>query len=386
MEIQDLIKKFEQECLFGSDRTKNFILYDRLLDKIDNEENIHWNLNYARSYLSIVWYRLKKENLGVTVRYFNDNESREKELEEGEKPNIFVEPYGLNEDGNYVIIFNTNLRDKYAKSIYCLAIKGKVPSALNKYPFYTWEDLNFLSVNEAIDCELRKSMQHVMNRIKNVWGGEMPSIRLKIENFSAPDRCTIRVNELSELEFDRNKIEPSLKERENRLKVFCPKGVNRYRFFKQKIKGDASNKESKLLGWDHIVVDGSDSLSLQLINTILSDMGKKYYYTDKFAIQQDVMNRDVYNCLKELIRRAIYRSSELIYKKHYIAPIYHIENNTISYVLPLYIYQRKKPDCALIFNYDNDSKQYVGKTLLNMDEVRIDARICGEIDDYKWMF
>lgn len=59
MKIKELIKNFEEECLFGENRFRNIILYDNLLDKIEREENMQWNLENIRSYLSIIWYRLK---------------------------------------------------------------------------------------------------------------------------------------------------------------------------------------------------------------------------------------------------------------------------------------------------------------------------------------
>ena len=71
MKIKELIKNFEEECLFGENRFRNIILYDNLLDKIEREENMQWNLENIRSYLSIIWYRLKNECPNVRKRYFN---------------------------------------------------------------------------------------------------------------------------------------------------------------------------------------------------------------------------------------------------------------------------------------------------------------------------
>ncbi len=51
----------------------------------------------------------------------------------------------------------------------------------------------------------------------------------------------------------------------------------------------------------------------------------------------------------------------------------------------MFISQREKPDCVLVFNETNDG-EYVGNTLLNMDEARTNTRVLDKIDNYKWMF
>lgn len=388
MLIEDLIKDFEEECLFGSDRIKNFILYDRLLDKINNYggEKMLWNLKYIRSYLAIIWYRLKEEAPNIKKCFFDKNGSSNVSSKNVEK--VLVLPYG--EEGT-VVIFNTNLKDKYVENIYCLSVKGKDINIniSDTYPFYTEKELLSLCVNEAIEFALKKSIRTALDIIKDFWKGNLPSIKLEAKALFNFNCLTIRVKELSELDFDRNRIDPSIVEREKRLKHPVPKGRNRNEFLKNELRGNinASKKQSKLLGWDHIVIDGSDNLPFSLLKMILPE---KYSLFNLYDRQLAIIEQtDAYDCLKTLIQRAIDRSFKLAYKKNYIVPIYFVEQNDISYVLPLYLYQREKPDCVLVFNYEKEQNdeigQYVGKTLLNMDEARIDARILGEIDDYSWL-
>lgn len=113
---------------------------------------------------------------------------------------------------------------------------------------------------------------------------------------------------------------------------------------------------------------------------------KKYHYIDKYKMQVDIIEKNgVYDFLKNIIQKAINRSLKRASEKYYIASSYYIEQNKISYLLPLFISQREKPDCVLVFNETNDG-EYVGNTLLNMDEARTNTRVLDKIDNYKWMF
>lgn len=381
MKIQDLIENFEKECLSGENRFRNMLFYDSLLDKIRHEARMQWNLENIRSYLSIIWYRLKNECPSVYNRYFNKDEESPT-MNKGEQ--IVIEPYGK---CGFIAIFNTNLKDWHSDDIYCLFIKDDSnnfveldSSTARLYPFCSQEELSYLRTNETIGNDLKDKILVLISRIEQDFSNSLPSVGLKPKSFNC-EKLTIKINE-PKMSIYKNKygyqIDPLRETRKRRIKEAQKKGRN-----VEDVLGRRKNvPESLLSGWDHIIIDGSDNLPLSLLNMIFN---RKYRYIDKYMTQVAIIeNIAVYGFLKNIIHRAIERSIKESSEKNYIASIYYIEQDKISYLLPLYIMQREKPDCALVFNEIND--KYVGVTLMSIDEARTDARVLSKIDDYEWMF
>lgn len=384
MKIKELIKNFEEECLFGENRFRNIILYDNLLDKIEREENMQWNLENIRSYLSIIWYRLKNECPNVRKRYFSVNKEYSV-LNKEEK--ISVQPYGEDKDG-LIAVFNTNLKNKYQDYIYCLFIKDgdskfmELKNVDSFYPFCTKDELSILLTEKTIDDNLKTMILALRRIIEQDFKNKLPSIGLKPKDFSC-ENLYIKINESQPsvyIDKDKHPIDSSKATRKERI---LQTDTTKIMDVEKKLRGGKNTPESKLSGWDHIIIDGSDNLPLSLLNMIFD---KKYHYIDKYKMQVDIIEKNgVYDFLKNIIQKAINRSLKRASEKYYIASSYYIEQNKISYLLPLFISQREKPDCVLVFNETNDG-EYVGNTLLNMDEARTNTRVLDKIDNYKWMF
>ena len=106
----------------------------------------------------------------------------------------------------------------------------------------------------------------------------------------------------------------------------------------------------------------------------------QWYYIDKYHLQKKIIDKnEVYDCLKRLIEQAINYS----FKKYEIIPIYDIERNDVSYILPLFLLKRDIPDCVLLVR--EEEGKWIGKTILNMAEARIDAYILNDINQYNWL-
>lgn len=397
MNINDLIKEFEEECLFGEDRVKNIILYDVLLDKINREEKFKWNLDRLRSFLSIIWYRLKKE-CPIANAYFDKN-GASPVAKKTEKIVIKSDDKGI----DHIAVFNTNLKDKYYNDIYCLGIRNEnnkllLISASNSFPFYTKKEFELelqsdLSKSDLSEKdEIKKAIDEIINIIKTDFNGKLPSIELPRIDFSDENHLEIQINE--PYRHLMHNIDSSMDTRKNRLSKFFytekEKGFNKRKSSKtdkdKEIGAELKHQpESKLSGWDHIIIDGSDNLPLKLLNMLFD---RPFYFLDKYRTQIDIIeNPSIYESLKILIERAIIRSWKRASERNYIAKTYYIDKDHVSYLLPLYILQREEPDCVLVFNKDKkNGERFIGATLLSIEEARIDARVLGKIDDYKWMF
>ena len=154
---------------------------------------------------------------------------------------------------------------------------------------------------------------------------------------------------------------------------------------------ELKNKRGKLEGgWQHIIIEGCDNFPLDIDNIILD---QQYTYIGKNAIldMRNNLNKDdkKFNCIKEIIKRAIDRSVIKAKKDiTMIAPIYHFKNESqieFSFLLPLYISRNEKPDCALVFNYIPRTNKYQGISLLNMKEALQDARVFYSSKQYSWL-
>jgi len=142
-------------------------------------------------------------------------------------------------------------------------------------------------------------------------------------------------------------------------------------------------------GWQHIIIDGCDNFPLDIINIILD---QQYTYIGKDVVpdMRNDLEKKVYkfNCIKEIIKRAIDRSVIKAKKDiTMIAPIYHSAGNQaeLSFLLPLYLLRKEKPDCALVFNYIPRTNEYQGISLLNMKEALQDARVFYSSKQYSWL-
>ena len=155
----------------------------------------------------------------------------------------------------------------------------------------------------------------------------------------------------------------------------------------------ADGSEKYRGGWKHIIIDGCDNFPLELINIILNErntfLGRNLIPRAK-EILKNKENIDLYECIKNIIRRAIDRSLSKARKDMtMIAPIYHslenCNNAALNFILPLHILRNERPDCVLVFYYSRKDNSYIGTTLLNMEEALQDARVLGSTKQYSWL-
>lgn len=175
---------------------------------------------------------------------------------------------------------------------------------------------------------------------------------------------------------------------------------NYYKLIRDVIEGNFSiniderthknGKDKYLGGWQHIIIDGCDNFPLGIINIILD---KRYTYIGKNVIPEMRSNLEKdankFNCIKEIIKRAIDRSVIKAKKDiTMIAPIYHFTKDSqveFSFLLPLYLSRNEKPDCVLVFNYIQRKNKYQGVSLLNMKEALQDTRTFASSKQYSWL-
>ena len=60
------------------------------------------------------------------------------------------------------------------------------------------------------------------------------------------------------------------------------------------------------------------------------------------------------------------------------------ERLEICYLIPLYLIRSDKPDCVFLFSKDENG-EFVGKTLLNMEEASLNIRTFGNPEQYSWL-
>ena len=374
MEIKNLIAEFEDDCLWGSNKAKNINIYSELLDKISIEMRfLHWTLVDVRMYLSIIWHRLKKEcpdaeaalskdspinviaDKRLIVRTINDNSSSFK--------TIIAFNTGLQVNGEYI---NVSIL--------------KCDSYPSKISFFTMKELEKLNLDNDADKVCKEIVGNGLAKVdlfdqcKTVCLCKPPFIRDPANKKEIRDRkkCLDKAyDKIQKIEKQEQKNEKQEQENEKQGKNKKKLTINeKYKIYESEIKN------STLIGWDHILIDGSDNFPLELINMLLST---PWYYIDKYYLQRNIIEKEVYDCLKRLIEQAINYS----FKKYEIIPIYDIERNDVSYILPLFLLKRDIPDCVLLVRKEND--KWIGKTILSMAEARIDAYILNDINQYNWL-
>lgn len=385
MEIKNLIAEFEDDCLWGSNKVKNINIYSELLDKISIEMRfLHWTLVDVRMYLSIIWHRLKKEcpdaeaalskdspinviaDKRLIVRIINDNSSS---LE-----TIIAFNTGLQVNGEYI---NVSIL--------------KCDSYPSKISFFTMKELEKLNLDNDADKVCKEIVGNglakvdLIDQCKTVCLCKPPFIRDPANKKGIRDRkkCLDKAyDKIQEIEKQEQKNEKQEQKNEKQEQKNEKQGKNKKKLtINEKYKiYESEIKNSTLIGWDHILIDGSDNFPLELINMLLSTQ-PQWYYIDKYCLQNIIINKnEVYECLKRLIEQAINYS----FKKYEIIPIYDIERNDVSYILPLFLLKRDIPDCVLLVREEEEGK-WIGKTILNMSEARIDAYILNDINKCDWL-
>lgn len=368
MEIKNLIAEFEDDCLWGSNKVKNINIYSELLDKISIEMRfLHWTLVDVRMYLSIIWHRLKKEcpdaeaalskdspinviaDKRLIVRTINDNSSSFK--------TIIAFNTGLQVNGEYI---NVSIL--------------KCDSYPSKFSFFTMKELEKLNLDNDADKVCKEIVGNglakvdLFDKCKTVCLHKPPFIRDPANKKGIRDRKKCLDKASAKIKEQEQKNE---KQGKNKKKLTINK---KYKIYESEIKN------STLIGWDHILIEGSDNFPLELINMLLSTQ-PQWYYIDKYYLQNIIIDKnEVYDCLKRLIEQAINYS----FKKYEIIPIYDIERNDVSYILPLFLLKRDIPDCVLLVREEEEGK-WIGKTILNMSEARIDAYILNDINKCDWL-
>lgn len=374
MEIKNLIAEFEDDCLWGSNKVKNINIYSELLDKISIEMRfLHWTLVDVRMYLSIIWHRLKKEcpdaeaalskdspinviaDKRLIVRTINDNSSSFK--------TIIAFNTGLQVNGEYI---NVSIL--------------KCDSYPSKFSFFTMKELEKLNLDNDADKVCKGIVGNglakvdLFDKCKTVCLRKPPFIRDPANKKGIRDRkkCLDKAYDKIKKQEQKNEKQEQKNEKQGKNKKKLT--INeKYKIYESEIEN------STLIGWDHILIEGSDNFPLELINMLLSTQ-PQWYYIDKYHLQKEIIDKnEVYDCLKRLIEQAINYS----FKKYEIIPIYDIERNDVSYILPLFLLKRDIPDCVLLVR--EEEGKWIGKTILNMAEARIDAYILNDINQYNWL-
>lgn len=306
MEIKNLIAEFEDDCLWGSNKVKNINIYSELLDKISIEMRfLHWTLVDVRMYLSIIWHRLKKEcpdaeaalskdspinviaDKRLIVRTINDNSSSFK--------TIIAFNTGLQVNGEYI---NVSIL--------------KCDSYPSKFSFFTMKELEKLNLDNDADKVCKEIVGNglakvdLFDKCKTVCLHKPPFIRDPANKKGIRDRkkCLDKASDKIKEQEQKNE-----KQGKNKKKLTINE---KYKIYESEIKN------STLIGWDHILIEGSDNFPLELINMLLSTQ-PQWYYIDKYCLQNIIIKKnEVYDCLKRLIEQAINYS----FKKYEIIPIY----------------------------------------------------------------
>lgn len=365
MEIKNLIAEFEDDCLWGSNKVKNINIYSELLDKISIEMRfLHWTLVDVRMYLSIIWHRLKKECPDAEAAFSKDspiNVIADKRLivrTINDNPSSF----------KAIIAFNTGLQ---VNGEYINVSILKCDSYSLKNFFFTMKELEKLDLDNDAD-KIREIVGNglakvdLFNKCKTVCLRKLPIIIDPVNKNKIKGRKKCLDSASDEIEKQEQENE---KQGKNKKKLT---NNEKYKIYESIIKN------STLIGWDHILIDGSDNLPLELINMLLST---QWYYIDKYCLQNKIIEKnEVYDCLKRLIDQAINYSFN---KKYKIIPIYDIQKNDVSYILPLFLLKRDIPDCVLLVR--KEKGKWIGKTILSMAEARIDAYILNDINQYNWL-
>lgn len=394
----------------------NFL--DDLIYQLSPEVGKPWNIRSLASYLNFVYKRASKKDVESSC-----------DIEK----NIYIK-----EEGNYIYM-NTNLLNKNSEEIYvkanlnehnCEFVTGKDIS-IPRVKFYEEKDLSYFlqSPNIKLPSLEKENIDNKLERRKQIL-----NIINEKRRFSIVAKILCRIKSLKEnldltdeLKFELKNDERTLINKIIRKKDIGKKELNIWygeelkklnlenvndrkvtitkdelfkilicckdekfqdNVFRSNNNGEPNRKKgnNQSNGLLHIILDGSDNL-LTFLNYFLG----KDYHLDKYQIQSDIIKggEKSINSLKEIIDRAITNTlNRQKTDKSLIAPIYFENFDKISYILPLYISHREKPDCALLFNKEEDENErvkYVPTTLLNMEEAYIDVRLLGTVDMYPWL-
>lgn len=384
MEIKNLIAEFEDDCLWGSNKAKNINIYSELLDKISIEMRfLHWTLVDVRMYLSIIWHRLKKECPDAEAAL-----SKDSPINVIADKRLIVRTIINDTSSSFetIIAFNTGLQ---VNGEYINVLILKCDSYPSKISFFTMKELEKLNLDNDADKVCKEIVGNglakvdLIDQCKTVCLCKPPFIRDPANKKEIRDRkkCLDKAyDKIQKIEKQEQKNEKQEQKNEKQEQENEKQGKNKKKLtINEKYKiYESEIKNSTLIGWDHILIDGSDNFPLELINMLLST---QWYYIDKYYLQKNIIENEVYDCLKRLIEQAINYS----FKKYEIIPIYDIERNDVSYILPLFLLKRDIPDCVLLVRKEKENDKWIGKTILSMAEARIDAYILNDINQYNWL-
>ena len=313
---------FETEFFYGK-HEELIDKIDELIDKLQAEDEI-WSIDSLLNYIDYTYRRNTNKRAN---RY--DNE-------------------WLFEDQEYTI-FKLGLLTKYQEELFFGIKKGNQYISINsKDYFFTQKEIEDM-INKgmiSIDCNLGQLKLHIE---------DMESILKPTYNIA----------------FEKFKFEDSYPERRNKYIDNKNDKIN-------EIKKNKKNKKNLFHNsWEHIIIDGSDHIPIEIVSNVLGESIKYIGLEKKF----DLMIEEKYNCLKNIIIRSLERSiTKAKTNRGMIAPIFYAKEDDISYLIPLFLMRKEKPDCVLVF----DSK-FECKTLLSIDEARKDARIFGSTMIYYWL-
>lgn len=293
--------------------------------------------------------------------------------------------------------FNTGLVDKFYNDIYCF---GEIKKGKTVFKgFWTKSEMQEQLQKEQLPNEKIEEIEKILDSTcrpiievyqENIYEAELaitknctkPIFPRKFDRSFFDMYCEVRKSVLDDdLDYNeeyrrfQSKYETLIEDmcKEGRE---CPESPN--------YKGDYS--------WRcfHLIIDGSDNLPKHFLQYLL---GKQYLdgylntYEYEIAIKYAMLNHknrnEICECIYDMLNDAVEYSFKLSKQHNLIAPYYYIkskDDNKIDFMLPLFLENSEKPDCALLFNKDGEVK-----TLLNMDEVYTDLRLIGRLDAYNWL-
>ena len=415
MEINNLHKEFE-DIYFGEiPESEKKIHYYTLLSMVRPNKIWPWTLTQLRNTLFILYHRFF-----LTTRNVKD---------------IADDHYDIG-NSRALCIFNTKLLNKYDQEIYVVSeinvndntktkfigfltsneLKEKIDDLLEYTPSTT--NKTFVVKNEKGILESKRIIKDLSRKdIFPLQGAnfdynlysEYIKFNINVKDISTEDTGQINKRIKAVLcWFDKKKEE----ERNQKEKKGKNKG-NDNNNTDSKEKDQKKNNQitftkairnSELHGWAHLIIDGADNLPVSILNFVFQ---KEYRFYKPEYIQHEILtkeaiiklvvdekekgkkeeiviwNKDNYNVLKAILKKAFEHTEQLVRYNHTLAPMYYIQQNTMSYIAPLYITYGEKPDCVVLLNKDEeDPYKFIPTTLLNLEEARRNVNILGLLDHY----
>lgn len=365
-------------------KDKNYIIeaIDELIDDLQSDEK-SWTIYSLLNYLNTI-YTIVKKTINVEPSHQSNKQCKSVK---SKSDYIIVEAYS---------IFNTGLINKRGEYIYFIKETTDSPQKENY----------FLTINEIREIEGLKDtceLKPITNKLKEAFLDIQNQI-LKDSEFKID--INIEENEdsqkLKEVKKKISELNDNIKKLKNELK-----NIRNSLNLKEEEKTMAKEEKEKILetlyeeikelkdqlktdrfdsGWHHIIIDGCDNLPLPIINAVI---GHNYSYIDKGNIKYKIIeNEKLYNCFKNILIRSINRSMSKAKRNITLIVPYFYPNDKkkdrlTSYLIPLYLMHSYKPDCALVFN--KEENRYVGTTLLSIEEASLNIRSFGNLEQFSWL-